>query len=50
MINLLMNDLTYLNDECIENLSIIKKYQDLISEKEKYDSLSEENKKFEEDK
>ena len=45
-----MNDLTYLNDECIENLSIIKKYQDLISEKEKYDSLSEENKKFEEDK
>jgi hypothetical protein len=50
MINLLMNNLTYLNDECIENLSIIKKYQDLISEKEKYNSLSEENKKFEEDK
>ena len=50
MINLLMNDLTYLNDECIENLTIIKKYQDLISDQEKYSKLSEENKKFEEDK
>ena len=50
MINLLMNDITYLNDECIENLSIIKKYQDLISNNEKYSKLSEENKKFEESK
>ena len=50
MINLLMNDLTYLNDECIENLTIIKKYQDLIFDAEKYNKLSEENKKFEEDK
>ena len=45
-----MNDLTYLNDECIENLTIIKKYQDLIFDAEKYNKLSEENKKFEEDK
>ena len=30
MINLLMNDLTFLNDECIERLKEIKKYQDLI--------------------
>lgn len=29
MINLLMNDLTFLNDECIERLMDIKKYQDL---------------------
>jgi ubiquitin conjugation factor E4 B len=29
MINLLMNDLIYLNDECIEKLGEIKKYQDL---------------------
>lgn len=30
MINLLMNDLTFLNDECIERLTEIKKYQDLV--------------------
>ena len=29
MINLLMNDLTFLNDECIERLMDIKRYQDL---------------------
>ena len=31
MINLLISDLTYLNDECLEKLEDIKKYQDLIS-------------------
>jgi len=32
MINLLMNDLTFLNDECIERLMDIKKYQDLVDD------------------
>ena len=50
MINNLLNDLIYLNDECIENLKAIKKYQDLLDDKEKYGKMSEENKKFEESK
>ena len=50
MINNLLNDLIYLNDECIENLKSIKQYEDLISDKERYDSMSEEVKKFEESK
>ena len=50
MINNLMNDLIYLNDECIENLKAIKKYEDLIADKEHYESLSTEMKKFEESK
>ena len=50
MMNNLLNDLIYLNDECIENLKAIKKYEDMISDKENYDSMSEEKKKFEESK
>ena len=50
MINNLLNDLIYLNDECIENLKAIKKYEDLVADKEQYNSLSEEMKKFEESK
>ena len=48
MINNLLNDLIYLNDECIENLKIIKKYEDLMDDKERYNSMNEETKKFEE--
>ena len=29
LVNVLINDLTYLNDECIEKLTDIKKYQEL---------------------
>ena len=43
-----MNDITFLNDECIEGLSDIKKYQDLLGETTKYNSLDEETKKLEE--
>ena len=50
LVNNLLNDLIYLNDECIDNLKVIKAYQDLISDKERYDKLSYENKKFEENK
>ena len=50
MINNLMNDLTYLNDECIENLKAIKQYEDLIADKETYNAMNEEKKKFEESK
>ena len=32
MINLLMNDLTFLYDECIERLEAIKCYQDLLED------------------
>ena len=48
MINNLLNDLIYLNDECIENLKTIKKYEDLLDDKERYNSMNEESKKFEE--
>jgi hypothetical protein len=48
MVNNLLNDLIYLNDECIENLKAIKKYEDLLNDKERYNKMSEENKKFEE--
>ena len=48
MVNNLLNDLIYLNDECIENLKTIKKYEDLLDDKERYNSMSQENKKFEE--
>ncbi len=48
MVNNLLNDLIYLNDECIENLKAIKKYEDLLNDKERYNSMSAENKKFEE--
>jgi ubiquitin conjugation factor E4 B len=50
MINLLMNDITFLNDEIIENLSVIKQYQDLIEDEERYKNVTEENKKYEEGK
>ena len=48
MVNNLLNDLIYLNDECIENLKAIKKYEDLLNDKETYNKMSQENKKFEE--
>jgi len=48
MVNNLLNDLIYLNDECIENLKAIKKYEDLLDDKERYNNMSQENKKFEE--
>ena len=48
MVNNLLNDLIYLNDECIENLKTIKKYEDLLDDKERYNNMNEENKKFEE--
>ena len=50
MINNLLNDLIYLNDECIENLKAVKKYEDLVDDKERFNSLNEEMKKFEESK
>ena len=49
-VNNLLNDLIYLNDECIDNLKIIKSYQDLLSDKERYDKMTIENKQFEEKK
>jgi hypothetical protein len=36
MINLLMNDITFLNDECIERLMDIKRYEDLVDDVNKY--------------
>ena len=48
MVNNLLNDLIFLNDECIDNLKAIKKYEDLLNDKERYNNMSEENKKFEE--
>ena len=48
MINNLLNDLIFLTDECLESLKCIKKYEDLLDDKEKYNKMSEENKKFEE--
>lgn len=50
MINNLMNDLTYLIDECIEKLSQIKTYQELIEDKEKFSKLDEETKQLENEK
>lgn len=35
MINLVIGDLTYLNDECIEKLEQIKEYQDLLADVKK---------------
>jgi ubiquitin conjugation factor E4 B len=50
MINNLMNDLTYLIDECIEKLSEIKNYQELIEDKEKFAKMDEETKQLENEK
>jgi hypothetical protein len=47
MVNLLMNDLTFLIDECIEKLAEIKKYQDLKEDIEKFNALDEETKQLE---
>ncbi len=50
MINLMMNDVTYLNDEAIEKLEQIKIYQDLRENSGAYDALDEETKKLEDEK
>ncbi len=50
MINNLMNDLTYLIDECIEKLSQIKTYQELLEDKEKFSKIDEETKQLENEK
>ena len=43
-------DFPFTMQECIENLKSIKQYEDLISDKARYDSMTEEKKKFEESK
>jgi ubiquitin conjugation factor E4 B len=50
MVNLLMNDLTYLIDECIERLIEIKRYQDLIDDTERFNALDQETKQLEQEK
>jgi hypothetical protein len=50
MVTLLMNDLTFLSDECIERLIEIKRYQDLTEDVNKYNSLDEETKQLEDNK
>jgi hypothetical protein len=50
MINLLMNDLTYLTDECFERLTQIKNYQDLIADVQKFTALSQDAARLEEEK
>lgn len=45
MINFLINDLTFLIDESIDRLEKIKQYQDLKSNIEEWNNLSEEEKK-----
>jgi hypothetical protein len=50
MLNLLMNDLTYLIDEVIERLMEIKRYQDLKNDTERFNALDEETKQLENDK
>jgi ubiquitin conjugation factor E4 B len=47
MVNLLMNDLTFLIDECIEKLMEIKRYQDLKEDVERFNALDEETKQLE---
>ena len=46
----LLSDLNRLNGDCIDHLQGIKQYEDLISDKALYDSMSEEKKKDEESK
>jgi hypothetical protein len=46
----LIDDLKSFNEGAIENLKWIKNYEDLISDKERYDSLNEDKKKEEESK
>jgi ubiquitin conjugation factor E4 B len=50
MVNLLMNDLTYLIDECIERLIEIKRYQDLVDDTARFNALDQETKQLEEEK
>lgn len=50
MVNLLMNDLTFLIDECIERLMEIKRYQDLKDDTEKFNAMDEETKQLENEK
>ena len=50
MLDNLLHDLIRLNEGYIDNLKFIKKHQDLISDKERYDALSEDKKKDEESK
>ena len=47
MVNNLLNDLIYLNDECIENLKVIKNYQDLLDDRVRYNNMTYENQRFE---
>lgn len=47
MVNLLMNDLTFLIDECIEKLMDIKRYQDLKEDIERFSALDEETRQLE---
>jgi hypothetical protein len=50
MINYLMSDTTYLNDECIERVSEIKRFQDLKDNQEEWNKLDQEQKQLEESK
>lgn len=50
MISNLMNDLTYLIDECIEKLSEIKSYQELLDDKERYEKMDQETRQLENEK
>jgi ubiquitin conjugation factor E4 B len=50
MVNLLINDFTYLIDECIERLIEIKRYQDLVDDTARFNAMDQETKKLEEDK
>jgi hypothetical protein len=45
-----MNDVTFLIDEVIERLTVIKKYQDLKNDVEKFNSLDQETKQMENEK
>jgi len=49
MVNLLMNDVTYLIDESIERLMAIKKYQDLRDDLATYNQLDQETRQMEEE-
>lgn len=50
MISNLMNDITYLTDECIEKLSEIKNYQDLLEDKERFEKMDQETRQMEQEK
>ena len=50
MVYNLLKDLSDLNDGCIQHLQNIKLYEDLISDKERYNEMSDEKKKEEESK